>query len=279
MQMQPVRDNTDPNRISIGNPNLKPTFSNKLSFNYNFYKGIKDVHFWSGGNFMNTNNQISYATNYDDQGRAVTQPININGNYNTNAWFGGGFPIFKKFMKVYYNFNGGFSNTVSFVNGTKNISQNTNLGPGLSIEKNAEKFNVSFGGDYSYNVPSSNISVQSNQPYYAYGIEGNVVIKLRKKLILMTDGRYTNNGNRTLGYNLNYFIWNATIACLLLKTENLVLSVNGNDLLNQNINNQRYISSNQIVDTKTQIIKRYFLIKLLYKFNNQKTKVEDDDGY
>jgi len=279
MQMQPVRDNTDPNRISIGNPNLKPTFSNKLSFNYNFYKGIKDVHFWSGGNFMNTNNQISYATNYDDQGRAVTQPININGNYNTNAWFGGGFPIFKKFMKVYYNFNGGFSNTVSFVNGTKNISQNTNLGPGLSIEKNAEKFNVSFGGDYSYNVPSSNISVQSNQPYYAYGIEGNVVIKLRKKLILITDGRYTNNGNRTPGYNLNYFIWNATIACLLLKTENLVLSVNGNDLLNQNINNQRYISSNQIVDTKTQIIKRYFLIKLLYKFNNQKTKVEDDDGY
>jgi len=276
-QMQPVRDNTDPNRISIGNPNLKPTFSNNVSLNYYFYKGIRDVNFWSGGNFSNTNNQISFATTYDNQGRAVTQPININGNYNSNVWLGGGFPVFKKFMKVYYNFNGGFSNNVSYVNGIRNISQNTSFGPGLSAEKNAEKFNISLGGDYNYNIPRSDISLQSNQPYYSYSLEGSVVLKIRKKLIFTTDCRYTDNGNRTPGYNLNYVIWNASLARLFLKTENLVLSINANDILNQNISNTRNISSNQIVDTKTQIIKRYFLLRLLYKFNNQKTKVEDDN--
>jgi hypothetical protein len=278
-QMQPVRDNTDPNRISIGNPDLKPTFNNNLSLNYYFYKGIKDVNFWAGGSYGNTNNQISYATTYDSEGRAVTQPVNVNGNYNGNIWFGGGFPLFKKFMKTYYNFNGSFSNNVSLVNGTKNISQNTSLGPGLNFEKNAEKFNVRIGGDYSYNIPKSTISIQSNQPYYSYGLEGSVVIKIKKKFIISTDGRYTDNGNRTPGYNINYFIWNASVARLFLKTGNLALSLNANDILNQNINNQRYISSNQIVDTKTQIIKRYFLLKLLYKFNNQKTKVEGDDDY
>jgi hypothetical protein len=277
LQMQPVRDNTDPNRISLGNPDLKPTFSNNVTLNYYFYKGVSDRNLWAGGNYMNTNNQISYATTYDSQGRAITQPININGNYNTNLWFGGGFPIFKKFLKVYYNFNGSFSNNVSFVNGTKNIAQTTSFRPGLNLEKNAEKFNVGIGGNYSYNVPKSNISVQSNQPYYSYSFEGNVTIKITKKFILSTDGTYTDNGNRTPGYNLNYFIWNASLSHLFLKTENLVLSINANDILNQNINNQRYITSNQIVDTKTQIIKRYFLLKLLYKFNNQKTKVEDND--
>ena len=278
-QMQPVRDNTDPNRISIGNPNLKPTFSNNITLNYYFYKGIKDVNFWSGGNFMNTDNQISYSTLYDEQGRAITQPVNINGNYNTNVWFGGGFPVLKKFMKIYYNFNGGFSNNVSYVNGAKATSQNTSFNPGLNIEKNAEKFNVSIGGNYSYNIPKTTISLQSNQPYYSYSLEANMIIKLSKKVILSTDGKYTNNGNRTPGYNITYFIWNASLARLFLKTENLVLSINANDILNQNISNQRYISSNQIVDTKTQIIKRYFLLKLLYKFNNQKTKVDDDDNY
>jgi len=184
---------------------------------------------------------------------------------------------------VYYNFNGSFSNNVSYVytskETSKNISRNTSLNPGLNFEKNAEKYTVSFGGNYSYSIPKSNISAQSNQPYYSYGIEGSVMLKLPKKFILSTDGKYTDNGNRTLGYNLKYFIWNASFSKTFLKTENLIISINGNDLLNQNISNQRYISSNQIVDTKTQIIKRYFLLKLLFKFNNQKTKVEDNDNW
>jgi hypothetical protein len=104
------------------------------------------------------------------------------------------------------------------------------------------------------------------------------MVKITKRWLLETDGKYTNNGNRTPGYNIKYFIWNASLARSFLKTENLILSLNANDILNQNISNQRYITSNQIVDTKTQIIKRYFLLKLLYKFNNQKTKVEDE-GY
>lgn len=276
-QMQPVRDNSDPNRISIGNPDLKPTFSNNVTLNYYFYKGISDINFWSGGNYGNTNNQISYTTVFDSIGRAVTQPVNINGNYYANVWFGGGFPLFKKFFKLYYNFNGSFSNNVSYVNSVKNISQNTSFNPGLNLEKNAEKYNISLGGDYSYSIPKSDISLQSNQPYYSYGIEGSFTLKLPKKFMVTTDGRYNNNGNRTPGYNLSYFIWNASIAKAFLKTENLILSINANDILNKNINNQRYISSNQIVDTKTQIIQRYFLLKLLYKFNNQKTKIEDND--
>jgi hypothetical protein len=277
MQMQPVRDNSDPNRISIGNPDLRPTFTNNGSLNYYFYKGISDVNFWSGANFNSTNNQISYKTTYDEQGKAVTQPINVNGNYNTNLWLGGGFPILKKFLKVYYNFNGSRSNNVSYVNNVMNISQNSSFNPGLTLEKNVEKFNVRVAGDYSYNVPKSTISVRSNQPYYSYGLEGDVTVKLPKKFTVSTDGKYTNNGNRTPGYNLNYFILNASVSKMFLKSENLILSLNANDILNQNINNQRSISSNQIVDTKTQVIKRYFLIKLMYKFNSQNTKNDGDD--
>jgi hypothetical protein len=276
-QMQPVIDNSDPNRISIGNPNLKPTFSNNVNINYYFYKGITDINFWSGGNYGNTMNQISYTSTYDQNGKAITQPINIDGNYYSNIWFGGGFPVFKKFFKVYYNFNGSHSNNVSLVNGTKNISQNTSFNPGLSFAKSIEKLTVSIGGDYSYTIPKSTLNVQSNQPYYTYGVEGDITLKLPKKFILSADGRYTDNGNRSPGYNLNYFILNASISKIFLKTENLVLSFNANDILNQNISNQRNINSNQIVDTKTQIIKRYFLLKLLYKFNNMKTKVEDND--
>ena len=55
------------------------------------------------------------------------------------------------------------------------------------------------------------------------------------------------------------------------------MSVEANDILNQNISNQRNQNSNQITDTKTTIIKRYFLLKVLFKFNSQKTKEGGED--
>jgi len=275
-QMQPVIDNTDPNRIVIGNPNLKPTFTNNLSVNYYFYKGISDRNLYAGGNFGNTNNQISYSTTYDSLGKTISQPVNLDGNYNANVYMGNGFPLFKRFIKVYYNLNAGYYNNVSLVNGSRNISQSTNFSPGMNIEKNAEKFNVNIGTNYTYSVPKSNISIQSNQPYYSYEIYGNIFVKLPKKFAIATDGKYNNNGNRVSGYNLNYFILNATLSKSFFKNEDLVVSVNAYDILNQNIANDRYISINQIVDTKTQIIKRYFLLKILYKFTSQKTKTEDE---
>jgi hypothetical protein len=53
------------------------------------------------------------------------------------------------------------------------------------------------------------------------------------------------------------------------------LGVSINDLLNQNINLQRTVSGNMITDNYTRIITRYFLLRLTYKFNNNKTREED----
>jgi hypothetical protein len=277
-QMQPVIDNTDPNRITIGNPNLKPTFNNNVSLNYYFYKGISDVNFYSGFNAGSVSRQISYATSYDSLGKAVSQPVNINGNYNSSFYLGGGFPVFKRFMKIYYSLNGEHNNSVSIVNGVRNVSQNYGLTPGLQFEKNIpDKFYIMLGGNYTYSLPKSNISIQSNQPYYSYSLEGNMTIKLPKKFSVTAEGNYTNNGNRTPGYNLNYFILNGSVNKTFFKTENLIVSLIANDIFNQNISNNRFISSNQIVDSKTQIIKRYFLLKVVFKFNSQKTKEGDDD--
>lgn len=278
-QMQPVIDNTDPNRLSIGTPSLLPTFNNQINFNYWFYKGISDVNFWSGWNVGNTAREFASYTTYDSLGRSVSQMINVDGNYNAYLWFGGGFPLFKKFMKVYGSMNAGSSRYNSFVNGQKNQTTTNYLRPSLRLEKNSDMMSVSLHGEYSYNSPKTSISTLAAQNYYTYELGADVALKLPKQFIVTTDAVYTNNGNRWPGYNLNYVIWNASVGRAFLKTENLIVTANGFDLLNQNISNYRNIFGNQITDTKTTVIKRYFLLKVLYKFNNQKTKVEDDDDY
>jgi len=64
-----------------------------------------------------------------------------------------------------------------------------------------------------------------------------------------------------------------------LKTGNLVLAIQGNDIFNQNISASRQVNGNIITDYRTTIISRYFLLKLTYRFNNNKTKEEDQNGW
>ncbi|MGZ3921487.1 MAG: outer membrane beta-barrel protein, partial [Bacteroidia bacterium] len=220
-QLQPVIDNTDPNRIKTGNPALRPQFSNNFSLNYYFYKGISDVNFYAGSQFNTVSNEINDKTTFDSYGRSVTSPVNVNGNYFGNMWLGGGFPIFKRWMKMMYNFSGSINNNVTFANEQKNITQLISVDPGLSFEKELDYLEVGIGGNYSYNVPRQTISLSSNQPYYTYGLNGRAMVKLPKNFRISTDGDYTNNGNRAAGYNINYFILNAQVSKTFFKRENL----------------------------------------------------------
>ena len=276
-QMQPVVDNSDPNRIKIGNPGLKNEFTNNFSLNYYFYKGISDVNFYAGAQQNFVSNEINDKTTFDNFGKSITTPVNVSGNYSSNVWLGGGFPVFKRLFKISYGLSSSVNNNVAYVNEDKNTTRLLGLFPNLFFEKQLDYLDLRIGGNYGYNVTKQTISLSSNQPYYTYSLEGDLMIKLPKKFKITTSGNYTNNGNRANGYNINYFILNASLSKSFFKAENLIVSFEANDLLNQNISNQRQISANKIIDTKTQIIKQYFLLRVIYKFTSQKTKTDDSN--
>ena len=89
-------------------------------------------------------------------------------------------------------------------------------------------------------------------------------------------GEYTINNQWADGYNISFFLVDCYIAKRFLENENLILAIEGNDILNQNTLVQRYVQNNMIIDDRTTIISRYFLLKLTYKFNNNRTKAKDE---
>ena len=131
------------------------------------------------------------------------------------------------------------------------------------------------GTTYTYSSPNSTLSFSSNQPFSTQEYYAEIGLELPFKFRLESDATYTINSQRSEGYNINFLIINAELSKRFLKTENLILSLMGNDILNQNVIAQRLVQDNVITDNKTEIISRYFLLKLTLKFNNTKTKVED----
>ncbi len=275
-QMQPVIDNTDPNNIQTGNPNLKQQFTNNANLNYYFYKGISDINFYAGANYNNTIDEVNSKTYFDSIGRSISTPTNVSGNYYGSVYLGGGLPVFKKLFKIDYNFNGSTNRNVGFVNDKVNVTENTSFSPGLTFEKEIDETEITIGGNYNYNIPKQTINAQSNKPYYTYNLEATFSTKLfDERLRFNAEAKYTNNGNRAVGYNINYVIVNADISYAFLKAKCLIVGFEANDILNQNINNQRSVQTNKIVDTKTQIIRQYFLGRITYKFNSKAAKEEE----
>ncbi len=277
-QLQPVQNNTNPNYITIGNPNLLPSYEHHFEMNFNSFKPISGKNIYAGINALVTNNDFASSTNYDNIGRTVTQAVNVNGNYNADGYIGFSLPFFSKVLEISPTLNADYYSSTNYINSQKNITTNASASGDLRVSVTTEKFYFVVSGNYQYTVPQSTLNSLSSKPYGTQGYDAEMTWTLPKKFSVSTDAEYVINTKRTAGYNISYVLWNASVSKTFLKSENLILSFKGNDLLNQNISATRTVNGNIITDNKTSIIKRYIMMQLVWKFNSQKKKEEDDWG-
>lgn len=276
-QLQPIPDNSNPNQVRLGNPDLRPTYSHNFNMSFNSYKPISGKYIWCNGSFTITDDAFANYTTYDSIGRTVSKTVNTDGNYNGNVYIGGGLPFFSKALQLNPNLSGNYNSYTSYINTQKNTTETINTNLGLSVDVELDTLEFSFGYSYNYNIPHSTLSNATNKPYSDQQFTADLAFRLPFKILLETDAEYNITSQRAPGYNINYVLWNASLSKSFLKNENFILTISGNDILNQNISNKRTVQDNVITDAKTNIISRYFLLKLTYKFNSTKTKDSDDD--
>lgn len=278
-QLQPILDNTNPNSISIGNPDLVPTYQHSINVGYNKWEALKRQWVWINGYFTATNDAFSSEVIYLPDGRTVSRAINVDGNFFTGLNAGAGLNAFKKFLRVQPNVGVSYSKFNSRINTLDNTTTNTGIDGGLELSIDRDSVFFSLGANYSYNIPESSLSFGSNQPYSIQTYRMNFSIDLPWKMEFKTDADYFINSNLSQGFNQTPLLINAALSKRFLKTENLTLSFEANDILNQNIDVNRTITNNVIMDRTTQVIARYFLVRMQLRFNNNKTKVEDERWY
>lgn len=269
-QMQPLADNSDPNNIYIGNPGLKTQFQNNVICNYSAYKLEKNSSVYATAAFNSRTNEITERTTYDSLGRSLSTPVNINGNYHCNLDVGGNKALNKQWMRINYDLNAGFSQTMLFVNNDLAPAKMFEIRPRLSCSGRSGWLEWNLGGDYNYSVVRQSLSTATIAPYYSYNLNFDLRLRMPAGFTMASNGNYVHNGKRANGYNTACFILNATIGKSFGKREDLVFSIEAYDLLAQNINSYRYVQANKITDTRTDLIQRYFLVRLLYKFSHTK---------
>lgn len=278
--LQPVPDNTNPNSIRKGNPNLQPNYVHNLNLNFNSWQVFSGQFIWTGLSAVFTDNAFASSTSFNEYGQSESQTVNVDGNMFSNLYAGASFPLYKRIISIRPNANGMYNRYTNVINNENNVTQMLTAGGGLRLNFEWDSLRFEIYNNYNYNNSQSSLSSFSNEPFSNQNYGFDFRWTLPKGFVIATDGRYTINQQPGEGfYDLKFFVWNAEISKSFLSTQNLVISLVGNDMLNQNINAARQVNGNVVTDNRTTIISRYFLLKATLRFNNNKTKQDDLKGW
>jgi hypothetical protein len=274
-QLQPLPDNRNLNNIRIGNIDLTNQLTRTGSINYFTYKATTGSHTHASASYSFIENGFSQIIDYDSLGRALNKTVNVSGNERANVNFGTSIPFLKQVLKfnpsLFYN----YSKLNTIINESTNQIQNHDIYIGSSVELILDSITFEVGFDYGYtyskNSLRNSVNTFADQSYFA-----NFEWTLPYKFKIGSAVEYVINSQRAEGFNLNFILWDASVSRMFLKKENLIISVEAKDILNQNISNSRNVFNNIIVDQKTNIIGRYIMLRAVYKFNVLK-KTETDE--
>ena len=159
---------------------------------------------------------------------------------------------------------------IQFVNRIKNIINTQQLRPELRFDNNAlDKLN--WGLNYSTAFYNSRYSLQSTPDvtYLTHEMGSFVNWELPKKFHFATEFTYTINARRADGFNTNVPLWNAAVSKLFMKYDRGEIKFRVFDILNQNLGVTRTSNANYIEDTKTNILRRYFMLSFTYSLSKQ----------
>ncbi len=283
-EIQPFTDVSDPNNIVVGNPDLKPSFTNSINAAYNNYIANSKLNFSFNANATFTDDQIAQNVTQIAQkiqkGNQIintsvyqTNYININGAHA----YVGRYNISKQLDDRKYNLS---------LNGNVTYGYGVAMDNDVAYHTTTWRFDERFGPRIN---PTESIEIN---PYIGYDLSRSFnsladTSKYRNSstqvqtVSLAIDGRmyffktYQINYSATKSYvtglsglSTNPLVINAGFEKEFFKKKNLILTFNVYDLLHQNNFVQQTITSRGYTNTLSNSLSRYFLVGV--RLNMQK---------
>jgi hypothetical protein len=272
-QIQPIPDNSNTQSIPIGNPDLKPSFSNNLTVLYNNFNFAKFRSLFIFANISQTfnsfgNNSVLISDASDPNfGKIAVTPVNVNGVYQGTLGSSLGLPIIKENkLNLNIDLGGTYGRGVNFTNSLQNITNDLSITNKYRLVSSMDKLDLTAGIGGSINRATYSAQASSNTTYYTLNPTIDVSYLFPGNIRLAMDVDYYQNTGRGAAYDINYTIMNGYVSKLAFKNKG-TFKLAVNDLLNQNQGVTRTTSNNTITDLRYNVLKRYFMFSFTYSLN------------
>ena len=275
-QLLDITDNSDPLNISMGNPGLKPSFTQNFRLFYNNFVQNHNKGIMTFVNFSTTNNSISNKVTYDETtGGRITRPENINGNWNAMGAFMFNCSIDSAGV---WNINTGahanYNNYVSYLSldkksdSQKNTTRSITWRQNLSFSYRNDWAEFSLDGTLTYNKAKNKLQPTSNLETWQFSYGPSMTLTAPWGTSLNTSLSISSRrGYNDSSMNTDEFVWNAQLSQGFLKGKPLTIMLQFYDILRQQSTFSRAISATSRTDTEYNAINSYAMLHVIYRLN------------
>ena len=271
-----IVDDSNPLRITRGNPGLKPSFTQNFQLFYNDYFQKHQRAVMTFVNFSTTNNSVSNKTTYNSEtGGTITRPENINGNWNGNLGFmfntavdSAAYFNVNTFTNLSYNHNVGFVSVDKVSDSQKSVTNTLGVGERLAASFRNEWLEIELNGSLNYNHSRSELQPNNNLDTWQFSYGGMVGITCPWGTSLTTNlNMQSRRGFADNSMNTNELIWNAQLSQSFLRGNALTISLQLYDILHQQSTFSRTITAMSRNDTEYNAITSYAMLHVIYRLN------------
>ena len=275
-QLLNIVDDSDPLNVSIGNPGLKPSFTQNFRLFYNNFVQNHNKGVMTYINFSTTSNSISNKVTYDETtGGRITRPENINGNWNVMGAFMFNCSIDSAGVwNINTDTNLGYNHYVSYLSldksqdSQKNTTQNTTWNERLSLSYRNDWLELSLDGTLAYNHAKNKLQPNSNLDTWQFSYGPSMTLTAPWGTSLNTSlSCSSRRGYSDASMNTDEFVWNAQLSQGFLKGKPLTVMLQFYDILRQQSTFSRAISATSRTDTEYNAINSYAMLHVVYRMN------------
>ena len=259
---------------------LKNTHRHNAKFYFQQRKQQRQQLFETGVEGSLVCNSIANYRTYDKAtGVTTSSPTNINGNWQASAYYKMSSALDEAATMTFsHGTTAGYVNSVDYISvvgstaAPKSVVRNVNLRESLGFENKWEQSTVYLKANATYRYATGNREdfTTIHAIDYDYGL--TLKSELPWGVNLSTDlTMYSRRGYADESMNTNDLVWNARLSKSILKG-NLTFIADGFDLLGQ-LSNIRYsVNAQGIQETWHNVVPRYAMLHVVYRFNKQPKK-------
>jgi hypothetical protein len=267
-QLLPVVNNVNPLSLVIGNPELKPEYSNRFNLHWLYFDQFSFTSLFTMLNATYTKDKISWDRTISEDLQMQNTYYNSSGEYRVGGSANFSTPVRWLGAKISLNVEENWTQGLNRINLAENTFTNLSHRISLSAEnRKKEKIDINTGIELTLTRSKYSIQEALNNDYADISWFGEVRYQPNKNWNLEATADVTRFTAKSFNNALDIPLLGFELTRYLLQNHRGTLTVRCFDLLNRNRIVQRISELNYLREIRSNGMGRYVMLTFTYRLN------------